>query len=132
MFTEMRHRASKEHLSSKVESVKSLKENPEGDESKGRSGIKKLTSTLRTLKKDHNKLKNKMEKDFNGFKNFFYQLEEQFHIVQTQDEVPKKEPEGQKVDEELIKDILIEAMDVEKYFAEMDRKKAQIMQELTI
>ena len=36
----------------------------------------------------------------------------------------------EKVDEELIKGILNEATDVERYFAEMDRKKAAIMQEL--
>ena len=60
MFTEMRHRVTKEHFSSKIESIKSLKENPESDEVKGRSGIKKLTGTLKTLKKDHNKLKIKI------------------------------------------------------------------------
>ena len=75
MFTEMRQRVSKENFStSRIESVKSLKENPEGDELKGASGIKKVATTFKTLKKDHAKLKNKMEKDFNGFKNFFYQL----------------------------------------------------------
>jgi len=35
------------------------------------------------------------------------------------------------VDEDLIKGILTEATDVERYFAEMDRKKVSIMQELS-
>ena len=34
------------------------------------------------------------------------------------------------MDEDLIKGILSEAVDVEKYFAEMDRKKSAIMAEL--
>lgn len=46
------------------------------------------------MKKDHTKLKNKMEKDFNGFKNFFYQLEEQFHQVESEKKIEKEEPQG--------------------------------------
>ena len=56
----MRHRASKEQVSSKLES---LKDNPEGDdESKVKTGVKKMTQRVQTLKRDQNKLKNTLQK----------------------------------------------------------------------
>ena len=54
-----------------------------------------------------------------------HELEQAKDIVQ---EAPSST--HQKVDEQLIKSILTDATDVERYFAEMDRKKAALMDEL--
>lgn len=48
-------------MSSKVESIKSLKDNPEGHETeKTRAKVKATNQKLNTLKKDQVKLKNKL------------------------------------------------------------------------
>ncbi len=72
IFTEMRNKASR--IDSRIDSVK---DNPEPESEKkgeGREGLKKTATRLNTLKKEHGKLKKTMEKEFDGFKNFFYQF----------------------------------------------------------
>jgi|JI6StandDraft_1071083.scaffolds.fasta_scaffold170754_1 hypothetical protein len=77
LFTEMRNKASKEEMGSRMES---LKENPEGDSSqKGKEGLKLAVNRLNTLKKDQRKLRQTLELEFTSFKNFFYQLEEKIY-----------------------------------------------------
>ena len=77
MFTEMRNKASKDQMSSRVDS---LKDNPEGVQTaKTKEKVKVVNQRVNTLKKDQNRLKNKLEKEFTTFKNFFYQLEEKVH-----------------------------------------------------
>lgn len=49
---------------------------------------------------------------------------------ETQLSVESKGADGI-IDDSLVKDILGEALDVERFFCEMDRKKVLIMQELS-
>ena len=71
MFTEMRNQIGKDQITSKVESIK---DNPEKEEPTSKEGLKKMGQRLKTLKKDQHKLKNTLEKEFNNFKNLFYQI----------------------------------------------------------
>jgi hypothetical protein len=71
MFTEMRNKG-KDQMSSRADS---FRDNPEGEEEpKRRAGVKRVNLKLQTLKKDQQKLKNTLQKEFNNFKNFFYQM----------------------------------------------------------
>jgi ferritin-like metal-binding protein YciE len=77
---------------------------------------------VKALKREQAKLKSTIENEFNAMKNCFYQLEEVMHADQT----PAKST-ATGADPQLVKEIYQEAASVERFFQEMERKKAAIM-----
>lgn len=57
-------------------------------------------------------------------------MEDRLHAVE-EPRVVEEASVGENVDDSFLKDVLLEAVEVERYFGEMDRKKAAIMQQLS-
>lgn len=83
---------------------------------------KQALARVKALKREQAKLKTTLENEFNAMKNCFYQLEEVMHVDQT----PTKQTPTC-ADLEVVKEIYQEAANVERFFQEMERKKAAIM-----
>ena len=93
MFTEIKNKNLKSQIGSKVESIK---ENPEKEGSRIQL-MKKTRVRLNILKKDQKRLKKTLEKEFDSFKNYFYQMEERIHQIEFSGESEPIES-GEKVD----------------------------------
>lgn len=83
---------------------------------------KQALARVKSLKREQAKLKTTLEKEFDAIKNCFYQLEEVIHAEQTS---TKQTTLG--ADPEFVKEVYQEAASVERFFQDMDRKKASIM-----
>lgn len=83
MFSSMRKILRDESLQSKVSS-KSLDSRVDTSDNKtkgkGKEQLQKTSSKLRTLKKEQSKLKHTLEKEMEGIKNMFYQLEDVLYV----------------------------------------------------
>jgi hypothetical protein len=64
-----------------------------------------------------------------ALKNMFYQLEEVLHTCNPSSHESQAEPQPEPAPE-FFSEIIAEAMGIEKFFLEMDRKKEEIMSKL--
>jgi DNA replication protein DnaD len=137
MFTSMRNILNKEDGASLLTSKNNVNESaapkPKEDSERNEQLRRQTTSKVRTLKKEQAKLKNTIENEFMAFKNLFLQLEDKIHksSEEKEREEAKTSAESSELDTEFLKDVVKEAMGIERYFAEMDRKKEEIMSRLT-
>jgi hypothetical protein len=82
--------------------------------------LKKAETRIRNLKREQNKLKNTISKEFMDFKNLFLQLEDQ--LLKSKEEAAKLEglasnKTSRELDSEFIYEIGKEALAIERYFA---------------
>ena len=99
-------------------------------EEKNQRIMRQAVSRVSKLRKEQGLLRETLSSEFTTFKNMFYQIEEVMHTYADREERTTPQPTSD-LDPDFLRDIVQEAVAVEKYFAEMDRKKTEIMARLT-
>lgn len=137
MFTSMRNILGKDEV---LDSNITAKPHPaphsdkEHSEEKNNRVMRQAVARVSKLRKEQGLLRETLTSEFTTFKNMFLQLEDVMHVYENR-MLESPEDKSSKVtsdlDPDFVKDIVAEAIGIEKYFAEMDRKKAGIMNQLS-